>query len=497
MPEPRPDWSATLPDGGLTAPPATTLPNADAPVAPSQTFLTGAGRPPSAGRAVPPAAAPDGYEILDKLGQGGMGVVYKARQVRAGRLVALKMILSGSHAGDAERARFRTEAEAVACLQHPNVVQVYEVGEHDGKPFFSLEFCPGGSLDRRLKGSPLRPEEAARLVEALARGAHAAHRKGVVHRDLKPANVLLAEDGTPKITDFGLAKKIDDHGQTHSGVVMGTPSYMAPEQASGMTHQVGPATDVYSLGAVLYDCLTGRPPFKAASLMDTLAHVLYDEPVRPAQLQPKVPRDLETICLKCLRKEPARRYASALDLAEDLRRFLDGEPIAARPAGPAERAWRWCRRHPSAASLMALVGLSLVLGAGVASFFAYEADRRARSDAEARAVAEAEGRLARAEHAEALAQHREAERQRAEAEAQLRLAHAELRRARGPLLSVRVSGVGVPAPRDEDAGLPGPTLRLTLIPGGVLLAFSPDGRTPSGGVGVTIQLRDGGRWRRP
>jgi serine/threonine-protein kinase len=270
--------------------------------------------------------------LLGELGRGSMGVVYRARQLSLNRLVALKVILAGAHATAEERARFRREAAAVARLQHGHIVQVFEVGEHQGLPFFSLELCPGGGLDGKLNGTPLPPAEAAALVETLARAAHAAHQKGVVHRDLKPANVLLAEDGTPKIADFGLARKLDEAGQTRTGAVLGTPSYMAPEQARGKGHEAGPAVDTYALGAVLYECLTGRPPFRAATTAETLLQVISDDPVPPSRLAPATPRDLETVCLKCLHKEPSRRYASALDLAEDLRRFLAGEPVRARPA---------------------------------------------------------------------------------------------------------------------------------------------------------------------
>jgi serine/threonine-protein kinase len=278
-------------------------------------------------------AAPPGYEVLDKLGEGGMGIVHKARQSKADRLVALKMILAGGHADPDKLARFRTEAEAIARLQHPHVVQVFEVGEHNGLPFFSLEFCPGGSLDKKLAGTPLPPAEAAVLVEKLARGVQAAHEAKVLHRDLKPANVLLAADGTPKVTDFGLAKKLDERGVTLPGFAMGTPSYMAPEQASGAGQELGPAVDVYALGAILYECLTGRPPFRAATVWDTLRQVESEEPVPPRQLNAQVPRDLETICLKCLQKEATRRYASAAALADDLGRFVRGEPIVARSVG--------------------------------------------------------------------------------------------------------------------------------------------------------------------
>jgi eukaryotic-like serine/threonine-protein kinase len=226
----------------------------------------------------------------------------------------------------------------VARLQHPNIVQIFEVGEHDGHPYFSLEFVDGGSLAQKLDGTPLPPQQAARLVETLARAMHAAHQAGVVHRDLKPANVLLTADGTPKITDFGLAKKLDsDAGQTQSGAIMGTPSYMAPEQAGGKSKEIGPAADTYALGAILYELLTGRPPFKAPTPLDTVLQVVGDEPVPPRKLQSKTPRDLDTICLKCLQKAPGKRYTTAIDLAEDLRRFQAQEPIQARPVGRCAR----------------------------------------------------------------------------------------------------------------------------------------------------------------
>jgi serine/threonine protein kinase len=309
----------------------------------------------------PEAPRVAGYQVLGVLGRGGMGVVYKARHVALKRVVALKMILSGAHAGEDQLARFRAEAEAVARLQHPNIVQIYEVGEHDGLPYFSLEFVDGGSLARQLGGAPQPAARAAELTEGLARSVHYAHERGIVHRDLKPANVLLTADGAPKVTDFGLAKQIDsDSGQTHSGAVMGTPSYMAPEQAEGKIKEVGPLADLYALGAILYECLTGRPPFKGESLYDTLEQVRTQEPVPPSRLQGKVPRDLEIICLKCLRKEPHKRYASAAELADDLRRFRSGEPIRARPVPAWERALKWARRRPALAALYAVSAAAAV-----------------------------------------------------------------------------------------------------------------------------------------
>jgi Protein kinase domain/Protein of unknown function (DUF1559) len=318
------------------------------------------GAPPAGSERV----AVPGYEILGELGRGGMGVVYRARHLGLNRIVALKMILAGGHAGPDELTRFRGEAEAVARLNHPNIVQVHDVGESGGLPYFSLEFVEGGSLDRKLNGTPLAADEAAKLVETLARAMAAAHAAGLVHRDLKPANVLLTGDGTPKVTDFGLAKKLDTAGQTASGAVMGTPSYMAPEQAGGKSAEIGPGCDVYALGAILYECLTGRPPFKAATPLDTMMQVVSAEPVPPTQLQPSLPRDLETICLKCLQKEPARRYAGAATMADELRRFRDGLPIQARPVGSLERVAKWVRRRPTAAATAALLAL-LVLAAAV------------------------------------------------------------------------------------------------------------------------------------
>src|SRR5579883_1713178 len=347
--------------------------------------------------AAPPANVP-GYEILSELGRGGMGVVFHARQTRLNREVALKMILAGEFAGTDARVRFLSEAEIVARLQHPNIVQLYEFNVHNGVPFFSLEYVAGGALDRKLAKQPLPPGEAAALIETLARAIHHAHERGVVHRDLKPGNILLqprpapsggrpdragppapprsfhgdASFGTlccvirdatyvPKVTDFGLAKSAASgrDGLTRTGAVMGTPSYMAPEQAGGHTRDVGPAADTYALGAILYECLTGRPPFQAATPVDTVLQVVREDPVPPRRLHSKVPKDLETVCLKCLHKDPAKRYSTCQALAEDLARHLNGEPVRARPVGPVERAVRWARRRPSAA---ALVGVLVVGG---------------------------------------------------------------------------------------------------------------------------------------
>jgi tetratricopeptide (TPR) repeat protein len=310
-----------------------------------------------------------GYDIIAELGRGGMGVVYKARQVGLNRVCALKMILHARHAGVETLQRFRAEAQAIARLGHPNIVEVYDFGTHEGLPFFSLEFCEGGSLDRKLAGTPVKPTEAAALLRTLAVAMQAAHQASVIHRDLKPANVLLSADGTPKITDFGLAKKLDEDPsagvaqegvvQTHTGAILGTPAYMAPEQARA-SKDIGPSADIWALGAILYECLTGRPPFKAATPFDTICQVLNEEPVPPRRLNAQVPADLETICLKCLHKDPARRYRSARELADDLRRFLAGEPIRARPSSAWERAVKWARRRPTAAALAGTAVVALV-----------------------------------------------------------------------------------------------------------------------------------------
>jgi WD40 repeat protein len=312
-----------------------------------------------------------GYEILGELGRGGMGVVYRARQVLLNRSCVLKMILAGAHTDARAALRFLAEAEAVARLKHPNIIQIHHIGEADGLPYLELEYVEGGSLDKRLNGNPWPARRAAGLVLALARGVAEAHRQGIVHRDLKPANVLMAADGTPKIADFGLAKVLNsDAGLTATDSIMGSPSYMAPEQAEGNTRQVGPLADVYALGAILYVLLTGRPPFRGATVLETLEQAKTEEPVSPRRLLTGLPRDIETIALKCLRKDPAKRYDSASALGEDLHRFLSGEPIVARPVTVWERAARWARRKPALAALGAalLVALAGLLGLGVWSY---------------------------------------------------------------------------------------------------------------------------------
>lgn len=349
-----------------------------------------------------------GYDMVKELGRGGMGVVYLARQQSLNRQVALKMVLAGQHASSSDLARFKTEAEAVAQLQHPHIVQVIETGEHQGTPWFSMEYVSGGSLEKRLQGRPLPAREAARITSMIAEAVAHAHARGVLHRDLKPANILVqdvetqsstvdstqkptrnvpskgntvvlesiaapAGSGTQapvtlKVTDFGLAKQLDDGRtlagtRTQAGTVMGSPSYMAPEQAAGDTAAVGPTVDVYALGALLYELLTGRPPFRASTSWDTIVQVLNDEPVPPTRLMPRLPRDIETICLKCLAKDPKKRYATVAELDADVQRFLKDEPIQARPIAWWERTWKAAKRRPTLAGLIvtAIVAVGIII----------------------------------------------------------------------------------------------------------------------------------------
>jgi len=306
------------------------------------------------------------YELLKEIARGGMGVVYKARQTKLNRIVALKMILAGQLASPEAVQRFYIEAEAAASLEHPGIVPIYEVGQHEDQHFFSMGFIEGTSLDARVKEGPMLPREAAAITQQISEAIAYAHAQGVIHRDLKPANILIDASGDPKVTDFGLAKKTDaDSGLTGTGQILGTPGYMPPEQASGETDTIGPAADIYSLGAILYALLTGRPPFQSANVMDTLVAVLEQEPVAPRQLNPALDVDLETICLKCLEKDATRRYGTADELVSELGRYLNGEPIHARPIGKLERGWRWCKRKPALAGLSGLaMVLLLTLGIG-------------------------------------------------------------------------------------------------------------------------------------
>jgi serine/threonine-protein kinase len=331
-----------------------------------------------------------GYEVEAVVGRGGMGIVFRARHLRLNRVVAVKMALAGAFTEPRERERFQREAEAEAGLRHPNVVQVYDVGEADGRPYFTMEYVEGGSLAHKLAGTPQPARQAAQLVTTLADAMQVAHQGGIVHRDLKPGNVLLTADGTPKIADFGVARRLEGGARlTQSGVPMGTPSYMAPEQARGQTRGIGPTVDVYALGAILYELLTGRPPFRGETAAETVLQVISQDPVPPSRLNAKVPRDLETICLKCLHKDRQRRYPTAAALADDLQRFERGAPIAARPAGRLERLSKWVRRHPAAAGLLAA---SLLVAAGLVgvslSLVAQRAHEREAVEADLREAAE-------------------------------------------------------------------------------------------------------------
>jgi serine/threonine protein kinase len=300
--------------------------------------------PPHAGLRHDLAVFP-GYEVLSILGRGAMGVVYKARQIGLDRFVALKVLPQGRHSDKESLERFRTEAKATAQLHHPNIVQIYDIGEQDELPYFSLEFVDGGSLAQKLIGQPQPPRQAALMVETLARAIAVAHERGIIHRDLKPANVLLTGIGQPKITDFGLARLLGEKNRhTMQGAILGTPSYMAPEQARGQLKAICPATDVFSLGAILYEMLTGRPPFHGTTVFDTIQQLLHERARPPRQLRPELPLDLERIAMKCLEKPAGDRYVLASDLADDLRRFLSGQEVLARPQGLLQRGLRWVQR---------------------------------------------------------------------------------------------------------------------------------------------------------
>ena len=337
--------------------PAPTQRGADAPARPTE------------GAALPQVP---GYEVEAVLGHGGMGVVYRAWHLRLHRPVALKMLLAGAHAQSVDQERLLREAEAVAGLSHANIVPVYEVGDVDGQPYFTMEFIEGGSLAQKLAGTPHPADRVAALVATIAEAIQVAHQSGILHRDLKPANILLTADGTPKVSDFGLARRLESAGGlTLSGLPVGTPSYMAPEQARGKSQALGPAVDVYALGAILYECLTGRPPFRGESPTETLLQVIDQEPVSPSRLNSKVARDLDRICLKCLHKDAKRRYASAQDLADDLHRFLAGKPVQARPVGAVERVVKWARRRPAAALLIFSL-LVILVSAGVTGLWLHD-----------------------------------------------------------------------------------------------------------------------------
>jgi WD40 repeat protein/tRNA A-37 threonylcarbamoyl transferase component Bud32 len=477
----------------------------------------------------PPVACLDGprcfgdYELLEEIARGGMGVVYKARQRTLNRIVALKMILKGELATAQDVQRFRSEAEAAAGLDHPHIVPIYEVGEHQGQHYFTMRLIEGGSLGASGAASARRwgvPRAAAQLVAQVARAVHHAHQHGILHRDLKPANILLDAHGRPHVTDFGLARRVEGPGQTQSGTLLGTPAYMAPEQAAGKKG-LTVAADVYGLGALLYEGLTGRPPFQGETAMDVLLQVMGHEPPRPSQIAPQVPRDLETICLKALHKEPAKRYPSAADLAGDLERWLAGEPIRARPVGRLERAFKWARRQPAVAALLATLVLTASLGVAGIVWKYRDAERQKDIAQKERDHAQEQEQIARDQKGRAVAQGELAEQRRRDAVALRERAEkgekealGQLERSRHSLYSAQLMRVAGLWDRDpvlarellDDSEVCPPDLRdfswrlyyhlsrswnrrrLPLQAGS--LAYSPDGRTLAVGGQRVIHLRD-------
>ena len=372
------------------------------------------------------------YEILGELGIGGMGVVYKARQTKLRRIVALKMIKAGELANPQDVQRFQAEAKAVARLSHPGIVAVHEVGIHQGQYFYTMDFVGGGNLSKLHHDGPVSARRAAELVRQLAEAVHHAHGEGIVHRDLKPANVLLTEDGAPRITDFGLAKRMwvgEDSLEaplTETGQILGTAGYMSPEQAAGKTRLVGPPADIYALGSILYALLTSRAPFVGESLADTIQQVIHKEPVSPRALNPSIARDLETICLKCLEKEPHKRYGTAQLLADDLGRFLEGRPVVARPISRAARTWRWCRRNPLVAGLITTVATTLLIGTAVSWYFADQNRQSADANFELAGLERKARQVADQRKREAEASAQLAETRRKESDEYARLARRHL-----------------------------------------------------------------------
>ncbi len=422
------------------------------------------------------------YELLEEIARGGMGVVYKARQVNLNRTVALKMILAGQLANDADVKRFYAEAEAAAKLDHPGIVPIFEIGQHEGQHYFSMAFVEGASLAKKVANGPLPAREAAQLVQKVAEAVQYAHEHDIIHRDLKPANVLLDGQGQCKVTDFGLAKQMKaDSGLTGTGQILGTPSYMPPEQAAGKIDEIGPAADVYSLGAILYCLVTGRPPFQAANPMDTLLQVLNQEPVPPRQLNPQVPLDLETIALKCLEKDQSRRYATARGVSEELLRYLEGRPIVARPVGSAERAIRWCRRNRAVAALTGAVALSLLAGTIISASFAVQSANRADekgklADANAK-LAEDKGKLAD-NNARLAVSEREAKNSAQElADRNGKLAHEEARARAAAEQQLRIATA-------ERLAAVSYTKRAESPEAGLLLAVESGRATHDGGEGI-------------